>query len=93
MAALADDVDALAERTGFSGVVQVETGGRAELAKAYGMADRAHQIANAVETQFAIASGSKALTALAVVALIDDGVLGLATTARSVLGTDSSPAT
>jgi CubicO group peptidase (beta-lactamase class C family) len=88
MAALADDVDALAARTGFSGVVHVETGGRAELARAYGMADRAHQVANAVETQFAIASGSKALTALAVVALVDDGVLGLATTARSVLGAD-----
>jgi len=88
MAALADDVDALAARTGFSGAVHVETGGRAELARAYGMADRAHQVANAVETQFAIASGSKALTALAVVALVDDGVLGLAMTARSVLGAD-----
>jgi CubicO group peptidase (beta-lactamase class C family) len=88
MARLADEVDALAERTGFSGVVHVETGEQVEIARAYGLADRAHAIANTVETQFAIASGSKALTALAVVSLVDEGVLDLATTARSVLGTD-----
>jgi CubicO group peptidase (beta-lactamase class C family) len=83
-----EEIDALAGRTGFSGVVHVETGGRVELATAFGMADRAHAIPNTVETQFGIASGSKALTALAVVSLIDEGVLELRTTARSVLGTD-----
>ena len=88
MAGLEDDIDALAGRTGFSGVVHVETGGRVELIRAYGMADRAHAIANTVETQVAIASGAKALTALAVVSLIDDGLLDLATPARSVLGAD-----
>ena len=88
MTRLSDEVDALAERTGFSGVVCVETGEQVEIARAYGLADRAHGIANTVETQFAIASGSKALTALAVVSLVDEGVLDLATTARSVLGTD-----
>jgi CubicO group peptidase (beta-lactamase class C family) len=88
MARLEDEIDSLAERTGFSGVVHVEAGGRVELAKAYGMADRAHGIANTVETQFGIASGAKALTALAVVSLIEEGVLDLATTARSVLRAD-----
>jgi len=88
MARLEDEIDSLAERTGFSGVVHVEAGGRVELAKAYGMADRAHGIANTVETQFGIASGAKALTALAVVSLVDEGVLDLATTARSVLRAD-----
>ena len=88
MARLADDVDALAQRTGFSGVVYVASAGQVEIAKAYGLADRAHGIANTVETQFAIASGSKALTALAVVSLVDEGVLELGTTARSVLGAD-----
>jgi len=85
MARLEDEIDSLAERTGFSGVVHVEAGGRVELAKAYGMADRAHGIANTVETQFGIASGAKAFTALAVVSLVDEGVLDLPTTARSVL--------
>ena len=58
------------------------------LAQAYGMADRRHGIANTIDTRFAIASGAKGLTALAVVSLIEDGLLGLETTARSVLGAD-----
>ena len=39
-------------------------------------------------TQFATASATKGLTALAVVGLIEDGALTLTTTARSVLGSD-----
>ena len=75
-------------RDGFSGVVRVDRGGEVELAKAYGLAHRGYGIPNTVDTQFAIASGTKGLTALAVVSLIEDGALELATTARSVLGTD-----
>ena len=44
---------------------------------------------NAIDTRFALASGAQRLTALAeAVSLVEDGVLELATTARSVLGTD-----
>jgi CubicO group peptidase (beta-lactamase class C family) len=85
---LLQTVDAVAGREKFSGVVQIERPGRIELAKAYGLADRAHGIANSIDTQFAIASGSKGLTALAVVGLIEDGLLELTTPARSVLGGD-----
>ena len=81
-------VDTVADATGFSGVVRVDRGEETELAKAYGLADRAHEIPNTIDTQFAIASGTKGLTALAVVSLIEDGALELATTARSVLGRD-----
>ena len=59
-----------------------------ELAKAYGAAHRGYGIPNAVDTRFGIASGTKALTALSVVSLIEDGLLDLGTTARSVLGED-----
>ena len=58
------------------------------LAKAYGMADRGHGIPNTVDTRFAIASGTKGLTALAVMSLVEDGTLELATPARSLLGDD-----
>jgi CubicO group peptidase (beta-lactamase class C family) len=44
---------------GFSGVVRA--GGTSW---AFGFADRAHELPNAVDTQFAIASGGKGLTAL-----------------------------
>jgi CubicO group peptidase (beta-lactamase class C family) len=88
MRALEDEVDALADRTRFSGVVRVDRSGGIELAKAYGLADRGHQSRNTIDTQFAIASGTKGLTALTVVSLIEDGSLDLATTARSVLSGD-----
>jgi CubicO group peptidase (beta-lactamase class C family) len=81
-------VDAVAEATGFSGVVRVDRGDRTEFAQAYGLAHRGYAIPNTVETQFGIASGTKSLTALAVASLIEDGSLELTTTARSVLGED-----
>jgi len=81
-------IDPVAGQNGFSGVVSVDRGGETEFVKAYGLADRAHQIPNTAGTRFAIASGSKGLTALTVVSLIDDGALSMSTTARSVLGRD-----
>ena len=81
-------VDAIAAEQGFSGVVSVDRGGEVEFAKAYGLAHRAHQIPNTVDTRFGIASGAKGLTALVVVSLIEQGVLELSTTARSVLRDD-----
>ncbi|MBI5088960.1 MAG: beta-lactamase family protein [Actinobacteria bacterium] len=87
-----DHVGELIERTaidsGFSGAVRIDRGDGSVIARAFGMADRRHQIANTVDTQFAIASGTKGFTALAVMALVDDGVLQLDTTARSVLADD-----
>jgi CubicO group peptidase (beta-lactamase class C family) len=88
MQPLENAVDAVADRTRFSGVVRVDRSGDVEFAKAYGLADRGHEIPNTIDTQFAVASGTKGLTALAVVSLIEDGSLDLTTTARSVLGAD-----
>jgi CubicO group peptidase (beta-lactamase class C family) len=85
---IAAAVGAVADQTGFAGVVLVDRAGETEFAQAYGLADRAHEIPNTLSTQFGIASGTKGLTALTVVSLISDGVLALGTTARSVLGTD-----
>ncbi|MEO6205397.1 MAG: serine hydrolase domain-containing protein, partial [Mycobacteriales bacterium] len=56
--------------------------------RAYGYADRRHAIAMTPLHQLGIASGSKGFTALAVMSLVGDGVLGLDTTARSLLGED-----
>jgi CubicO group peptidase (beta-lactamase class C family) len=81
-------LDALASETDFSGVVRIDRAGEIELARAYGLAHRGFEIPNEVDTRFGIASGAKAFTALAVVSLIEEGVLELSTTARSVLGSD-----
>ncbi len=88
MGSLTDVVDDAARSSGFSGVVRVDRAGATELARAYGLADRAHAVPNTVETQFATASATKTLTALAVMALVERGTLALGTTARSLLGDD-----
>ena len=82
------DLDEIALETGFSGVVQVDRAGQVEFARAYGLANRAYGVPNTVDTRFGIASGGKGFTALAVLALIREGVLSLDTTARSLLGED-----
>ena len=88
MLAWAEAVNSLADESGFAGVVSVDRGGEIEFGRAYGLADRSHQIPNTLDTRFAIASGTKGLTALTVVSLISDGVLRLSMAARSVLGED-----
>lgn len=81
-------IDSIAAEQGFSGVVRVDRGDDLELARAYGLAQRGYEIPNTVDTQFALASGSKGFTAVTIAYLIEDGVLALSTTARSLLGTD-----
>ena len=88
MEGLADEVDDVADRSQFSGVVRVDVDGTVALAKAYGLARRDLGVPNSVDTQFGIASGTKGFTALAVAHLIETGRLDLGTTARSLLGDD-----
>ena len=82
------ELDRVASETGFSGAVRVDRAGELVVEKAYGLAHRGLGVPNRVDTRFALASGTKGLTALAVVSLVEDGVLELSTTARSLLGRD-----
>ncbi len=88
MSDLERELDAVITETGFSGVVRVDRGGMVEIERAHGMAHRALEVPNRVDTRLAIASGTKGATGLVVVSLIEEGVLDLSTTARSVLGAD-----
>ena len=88
MSELESDLDSVAAESAFSGVIRVDSAEGTDVAKAYGLADRGHEIPNALDTQFAIASGTKGLTALTVVSLIEDNALDLSTAARSLLGED-----
>jgi CubicO group peptidase (beta-lactamase class C family) len=86
---LDEGIARVAADTGFSGVVRVDVAGEASpLERAFGLADRGNAIPNAVDTRFAIASGAKGFTALAVMSLVEDGTLALATPARALLGQD-----
>lgn len=86
MNSLESSVDRITGETGFSGVVRFDRGDEIELEKAYGFAHRGWEIPNEVDTRFGIASGTKGLTALTVMSLIEEGKLTLTTPARSVLG-------
>jgi CubicO group peptidase (beta-lactamase class C family) len=88
MADLAESVGRVASEMGFSGVVRFDDHNGTPVLEAFGLARRGFGLPNTVDTQFAIASGGKGFTALAVVSLIEDGTLALDTTARSVLGPD-----
>jgi hypothetical protein len=85
---LAAALDGLAEQTGSCGVIRVDLVDTVEIDRAYGYADHAHQIPMTTQTQLAVASGSKLLTALAVMTLVSDGAIALSTTARSLPGRD-----
>jgi CubicO group peptidase (beta-lactamase class C family) len=80
------EIAQLAAETQLSGVIHVSRGDTVLLAEAFGFADRAHEIPNEVDTQFAIASGTKGFTALGVMALVEDGLLTLGTSVREILG-------
>jgi CubicO group peptidase (beta-lactamase class C family) len=88
MESLEHRLDDVVSRTGFSGVVRIDRAGETAFVRAYGLADRAHGLPNTADTQFAIASGTKTLTALAVMSLVERGLMTLDTTARSLLGED-----
>ena len=68
---LAESVDQIAASTGFAGVVRVDRTGGSSFAGAYGLAHRGHQIANRVDTRFGIASGTKGVTAVTVMTLVE----------------------
>jgi CubicO group peptidase (beta-lactamase class C family) len=79
---------AAADKTAFTGVVTTDTADDRVFEKAYGFAHRGYGAPNRPETRFAIASGSKAFTALAVMRLVEEGALRLEQRVRDFLGGD-----
>lgn len=88
MADLERDLTRLAREEHFSGAVRVDRGGEVEVALAFGLAERGLEVPNTVDTQFALASAAKGLTALTVMGLAGQGVLALGTPVRDLLGED-----
>ena len=82
--ALAAALDDRARADALNGVVSIDVDGAPVFAQAYGLADRAHVVPNTVDTRFGMASASKAFTALAAMALVEDGALQLDTPVRSI---------
>lgn len=84
---LAQRVDHLVA-DGCAGVVRLDVAGRTVLRTGFGLADRARGLPMTPETRLGMASGSKTLTALAVLSLVEDGVLALDAPVRTWLGDD-----
>lgn len=74
-----DKVDECAHDTGFSGVISVSQKGASIFESCYGYRDRAERLPNEGNTRFAIASGTKLFTALAIGRLVEQGKLSLST--------------
>ena len=70
---LGDLVDGIAADEGLSGVVRIDLDGRLAVQRAYGLAHRGLGVPTTVDTQFGIASGTKGLTALTVMSLVEGG--------------------
>src|SRR4051812_24997621 len=85
---VAAELDALVDRTGFAGAVRLRRAGVIEYERATGDADRAHGIANTLDTQFGTASIVKGFTALTVMSLVGEDVVALDTRVREVLDYD-----
>ena len=88
-AALAKDVDALAEKLTaqdrFSGTILLAKDGKPFFQKAYGFADREKKIANNVDTKFRIGSMNKMFTSVAIAQLVQQGILKYTDTLAQVL--------
>ena len=74
----------------FSGVATVDVADRRVLERCEGFIHRALRVPMTSQARIAIASGSKAFTALAVMRLIEDGELRLDQPVRGLLGDDLS---
>ncbi len=79
--------DAVA-RNAFTGVATVDVGGLRILEQCEGFLHRGFRVPMTADTRIAIASGSKAFTALAVLRLVEDGRLRLGQRVRGLLGAD-----
>jgi CubicO group peptidase (beta-lactamase class C family) len=81
-------VDIAVGKESFTGVATVDVGDERHYERVAGYAHRAFAVPNTSSTRFAIASGGKTFTALAVLRLIEQGILTLDTRVRSILGAD-----
>lgn len=74
----ANDIIQVAEKIGFSGAISVSPlAPGASLDLAFGFADRSNRLPNTIDTRFAMASGCKIFTAVAIGLLIEEGRIAL----------------
>ena len=83
-----ETLDAAVLAESFTGVLTIDVGDTRTLERCRGFANRALQVPILPSTRIAAASGSKGFTALAIMRLVEMGVLGLTDLVRPILGHD-----
>ena len=78
-------LDFLNAENPFSGVIWLDVNGETIFTRAYGLASRRDAIPNNLETRFQTASGTKIFTALAVLQLVEQGLLKLEDRLKDIL--------
>lgn len=81
-------VDAAIAEEQFTGVFTIDIDDRRTLERVEGFRHRGYGVPMTADAQIAIASGSKVFTALAVLRLVEDGLLALDAPVRGILGDD-----
>lgn len=81
-------LDAAVQVESFTGVLTIDVGDERILERCEGFANRAYEIPNTPSTRISAASGNKGFTALAIMRLVEDGMLALDDLVRPILGGD-----
>ncbi|GAA1679249.1 serine hydrolase domain-containing protein [Microbacterium lacus] len=83
-----EQLDAAIAAESFSGVLTIDVGAERTLERCEGFAHRALGVPHTPATRISAASGSKGFTALAIMRLVEEGVLGVDDPVRPILGDD-----
>ena len=81
-------LDQVIASSAFSGVIAVDSRSDSLFERSVGFANRAFKTLNGRTTRFAMAGGSKVFTTVAVLSLVDAGLLTLDTRVRTIVGGD-----
>ena len=78
-------LDKITNQMNFSGVIHLKHEQKVIYEKAFGLANRAEQLPNTIDTRFGMASGCKLFTAIGICQLIEQGHLSLQSKAAEIL--------
>jgi len=83
-----DRIDEFIEGSGFSGAVSIYSFGQPLYERALGYRDLPNSLPNTISTLFGLASGTKTLTAVGILRLVEKGFTDLSTPVSDVMGKD-----
>lgn len=80
-------IKVMQDHADFSGVVHIREDSKTLFGAAYGYANRSDELPNTLDTRFAIASGNKLLTGVAICQLVEQGKLSFESRLQDIIDT------